>query len=299
MKLTIIVPVYNIQNYLPRFFDSIAAQTFQDYILLMIDDGSEDNSLEVCERYAANDARIKIIHLDHVGVTKARNIAMEHIETEYVVYADGDDYVDTDYLTHLIEAQEKYNTDLVISRVVYHLEKDNHIDGMFPERGETVIQRNDFNQLLPTIFEDRRLNYLYGKIYRTSFLKSIRVEDDVKQGSDTMINCQYIGKIDSIVLIDDPDYHYIKYSNRSVTSYSGNDAYLRICRINKYIYDSMANQGFLSQEMYRVIDGRVLQSAGWVIDRVLSSEMPESDKEQQISEIFENGMYQEAYGMTC
>ncbi len=295
MKLTVIVTVYNIEKYLPRFFDSMAAQTFTDYKLLMVDDGSEDGSLEVCKKYAEQDSRIEILSLEHVGIAKARNISMSHIDTEFTAYADGDDYVEPDYLKNLMDALAKHNADLSISRVAYHLEKDNLMEGAFPARGELFIPRDEFANKLPMLLEDRRLNYLYGKVYRSELLKDIRVEDNVRQGSDTMINCQYVAKAKSIVLIDDLDYHYIKYKARSVTSYSGGDAFQRICRINKFVYVQMDKNGFLTDEMKRTIDTRVLLSAIWCIDRICEVVEDRKMKEEGISQILNDEYYKETY----
>ena len=295
MVLTVIVTVYNIAEYLPRFFKSMSEQTFRDYCLLMVDDGSEDDSLSVCNEYAAKDDRIKVVSLEHVGIAKARNIAMTYINTEFTAYADGDDYVDPKYLQHLMDAQKKYDADWALSRVAYHSENSNAIDGCFPERGEMFIGKDDFPGKIPMLLDDRRLNYLYGKVYRSSLLRDIRVEDDVRQGSDTMINCQYIRNIKSIVLTDDLDYHYIKYDNRSVTSYSGKDAYERICRINRFVFAEMDNQGLLTSEMIKTIDKRVLLSAVWVIDKIIASEQPEEIKAKQITDILRDSFYVASY----
>lgn len=295
MKVTIIVTVYNIAQHLPRFFKSMQEQTFEDYLLLMIDDGSTDDSLQVCKEYAEKDDRIQIVSLDHVGIAKARNIAMQYITTEYVAYADGDDYVEKNYLQNLMDALLKYDADLSISRVVYRLEKDNIVEGCFPERGEVFIPRTEFCDKLPMLLDDRRLNYLYGKMYRASLLKDIRVEDDVRQGSDTMINCQYLANAQSVVLIDDLDYNYIKYKSRSVTSYSGGDAYERICRINAYVYEHMGKNGFLTEEMKRIIDGRILLSAIWCIERVQETVLDEQARAETITQILNNSLYTQAY----
>ena len=294
MKLTVFVTVYNISEYLPRFFESMAKQTFTNYVLLMIDDGSEDNSLQVCKDYAAKDSRIEVVHLDHVGIASARNYALSHIKTEFTASADGDDYVEPDYLKHLMDAQDKYDADMVISRVQYLLE-DGTVEGSFRARGEVFIPKEDFKEKVPMLLGDRRLNYLYGKVYRTSLLKDIRVEDDVRQGSDTMINFQFLNNASNVVLIDDVDYHYIRYSSRSVTSYSGEDAFFRICRINKYVYDYSEKMGILTDRLLYIIDSRVLQSAIWVIDKILASNNDEATKAQQITRILNDEFYVASY----
>ena len=295
-QISIIVTVYNIEKFLPRFFDSLKNQTFTDYQVLIFDDGSTDDSLDVCKKFAEQDKRIIVRQIDHVGISAARNYSMRFIDTEYVVHADGDDYVEPNYLKHLIEAIKKYNADLAISRVAYRSEESDHIDGVFPEYGEQFVTRKEFDKWLPRLFEDRRFNYLYGKIYKSEFFKQITVEPNVKQGSDTMINCGYIGKINNVVLIDDVDYNYIKYSSRSVTSYAGEGAFSRLLRINNFIYDSMKEQNLLTDDMKAVVYKRILLGAVWVTDKIKVSDVAFDDKAAQIDNILNCSDYLTAYG---
>ena len=173
--------------------------------------------------------------------------------------------------------------------------EDGTVEGSFRERGELVLKKTVFNDNLPMLLDDRRLNYLYGKIYRSELLKGIRVDDDVRQGSDTMINIQFVNVASSIVLIDDLDYHYIRYSSRSVTSYAGEDAYLRICRINKFVYDYCNENDMMTDRLLFVIDSRVLQSAGWVIDKIFVSNSSKKVKSEQITKILNNKIYLDSY----
>ena len=294
MKLTVIVTVFNIAEHLPRFFEAMKNQTYSDYVLLVLDDGSQDNSLKVCREYEKQDSRIKVIPCEHLGIAGIKNRAMEYIDTEFTAYVDGDDYVDPGYLEHLMTAREKYDADLVVSRVQYHLE-DGHIEGSFKERGEMYIPREEFKEKLPMLLDERRLNYVYGKVYRSSLLTKIRVEDDVRQGMDTMINFMYLSYAGSIVLIDDLDYHYIRYKSRSITSYSGDNAYFRLLRINCFVQDKAAQYGYLTDELQKVIDKRILQTAFWVIDKIMKSDATQEKKAEQITTILSNEYYWGSY----
>ena len=117
--VTIFVTVYNIGKYLDRFFDCLDKQTFSDYKLLMIDDGSTDNSLSICRAHAEKDSRIEVVSIEHVGISAARNKILGMLDTEFATSLDGDDYFEPDYLKHLMDAQKKYNADFVISNVIY------------------------------------------------------------------------------------------------------------------------------------------------------------------------------------
>lgn len=293
-NITIIVTIYNIAEYLPRFFESVKNQSYKDFKLLLIDDGSTDESFKLCEDYYRYDNNTQLVKLNHVGISRARNIAMGYINTPFTAYADGDDFVEEDYLKHLVDAQIRYDADLVISRVKY-LNEDLSISGSFPERGEVLINNIDFIDRLPELLDDRRLNYLYGKLYKTELLRSLRVDNDVQQGSDTMINSQYISLINNIVEIDDLDYNYIKYSSRSVTSYNGKDSYERVCRINKYLYNKMKEYNYLSKNMLYTIDKRVFLSATWCIDAVKKTTCNKKELVNSINEIVNNQLYIEVW----
>lgn len=292
--ITVFTTVYNIAQYLPRFFECMASQTFSDYVLLMVDDGSTDNSLDICKEYASRDARIQIIELSHKGISAARNVALASIETPFVASADGDDIYEKDYLLHLIKAQKKYDADLVISRVAYRNESYD-LTGEFVKRGEKLIERKHFQDEIPQLLQERRLNYLYGKIYRNEFLKDIRVEEDVRQGSDTMINCQYIAKINRIVLIDDLDTNYIKYPSRSVTSYNGDDMFDRLVRINCYIESTFQDAGLLNERMQNSIDERILLAGIWVMDVVAQRNERKQRKYAHAYSIVNSESYLTAY----
>ena len=293
-KVTVFTTVYNIAKYLPRFFECMERQSFPDYKHLIIDDGSDDGSYEICMKQAEKDERIEVLCIEHKGISSARNLALSILDTPFAASADGDDIYEVDYLRHLVEAEEKYDADLVISRVAYRNEFYK-LTWENPKRGEIVIDRINFLEKLPILLEDARLNFLYGKLYRTEILKEIRVQDDVEQGSDTMINCQYLNKTDRIVCIDDMDANWIQYSSHSVTSYKGKNMYRRLFRIQEYIMDSFQVSGFLNEEMQRVIDKRYFQSCRWSLQRLPTSETDINEAIKTVCELASDTRYADAY----
>lgn len=107
--ISVIVPVYNVAPYLPRCIDSILAQSFGDFELLLIDDGSTDVSGAICDEYARKDKRIKVFHKENGGLSDARNYGMERARGDYISFVDSDDYVGTDYLKILSEMMQGEN----------------------------------------------------------------------------------------------------------------------------------------------------------------------------------------------
>ena len=113
-KISIIVPVYNVEEYIHRCIDSILAQTFTDFELILVNDGSHDQCGKICDEYAENDSRIKVIHKKNGGLSDARNAGLEIAQGEYIGFVDSDDYIEHDMYEKLIEACKEYNSKLAM-----------------------------------------------------------------------------------------------------------------------------------------------------------------------------------------
>ena len=113
-KISVIVPVYNAEQYLNRCLDSIIRQTYKNIEILLIDDGSTDKSLDICKEYENKDARIIVIHQENKGVSAARNNGLEHAVGEYIAFVDSDDYIDTNMYQSMLEISRRYNADIVL-----------------------------------------------------------------------------------------------------------------------------------------------------------------------------------------
>ena len=120
-KISIIIPVFNVENYLKRCLDSILAQTFREFQVYIVDDGSTDQTGVICDEYAKKDKRITVIHKQNEGVSIARNTAIEMATGEYFLFFDGDDHVEENCLEELYEAAVHQNADAVLYG--YYLEE--------------------------------------------------------------------------------------------------------------------------------------------------------------------------------
>lgn len=113
--ISIIVPIYNVAKYLPKCIESILAQSYRNFELLLVNDGSTDKSLAICHEYALKDSRIKVYSKHNGGVSSARNLGLANCKGEWVAFVDGDDYVSNDYLSIMEDVVSHNNTDLVIA----------------------------------------------------------------------------------------------------------------------------------------------------------------------------------------
>ncbi len=131
-KVSIIVPVYNVEKYIERCVNSLRSQTLTDIEIILVDDSSTDSSFEICNKMANEDDRIKVLHKVNEGAGMARNAALAVAEGEYIGFVDSDDFVEPDMFATLYERAQKYESDLVMSGVLF-------VDGnMFSEEGECI-----------------------------------------------------------------------------------------------------------------------------------------------------------------
>lgn len=117
MNVSIIMPVYNKEKYLEKSIKSILNQTYKNFELIIINDGSTDNSSCICHKFAQEDRRIKVIDIENNGVSNARNIGIKNANGQYIQFIDADDYIDKDMLEDLVNLSEKYNIDIIITAI--------------------------------------------------------------------------------------------------------------------------------------------------------------------------------------
>lgn len=158
VKVSIGVPIYNVEAYLRECLDSIMNQTFKDFEVIMVDDGSTDNSFDICQEYVARDNRFKLIHQENKGLAGARNTCLKHMKGEYITWIDSDDVVDDNYLERLLEVQEKTGADIV--RCVRKLIRDGNVYFINGYEDSFINEDGIFDLSLETALENGLSNYL-------------------------------------------------------------------------------------------------------------------------------------------
>lgn len=211
--ISIIVPVYNGDKYLSRCVDSILSQTFQDFELLLVDDGSKDISSDICDNYAAKDQRIKVFHKKNGGVSSARNIGLNYAKGEWIAFIDADDYVKESYLANLWEHSQK-QVDLVISYAEIH-SGDGINKESYPSK---FVDDTNFD----SIFIENDMNWHtspWSKLYKRSIIEEhhLRFCEGMHIGEDAVFLYSYMLYSNKIYISPDTDYCYFDYNPGSLT----------------------------------------------------------------------------------
>ena len=209
-KVSIIVPVYNIENYIRVCVESILAQTYESFELILVDDGSKDNSGILCDEYAAIDSRVKVIHKENGGVSSARNTGLQQAKGKWIMYVDGDDWIEPDMIESLIETAKATEADLVF--------------GDFIKYGA-----NAGNKQLPSWSTDKKdsmsryiaysMTTIWGSIAKRSLYTehSLKSPDGVSYCEDFHLIVRLCHFAKKIVNVHRPFYHY-RYRPTSIMS---------------------------------------------------------------------------------
>ena len=117
-QISIVIPVYNVEDYLQYSVGSLRKQTYKNVEIILVDDGSTDSSGEICDQYAREDDRIKILHIENGGQSRARNIGVKEASSDWIMFLDSDDYYDLRAVEYLVDLRDKYDVDLVVTSIV-------------------------------------------------------------------------------------------------------------------------------------------------------------------------------------
>lgn len=271
-QLSVIVPVYNVEAYLPRCADSILSQSFTDFELILVDDGSPDKCGEVCDKYAENDSRVRVFHKSNGGVSSARNLGLDNARGEWVTFIDSDDYVEVDYLKELIDAQQKNQVDYVVT-----------LNGRDPNDGGLEICRDEYNLLFSRYQIDRN-GYVIGKLYKVAIVNgiNIRFNINIHLGEDAMFALRYLLETRNVVLISSDKYFYDKERPGSLTktlnSYGSELA-------GKEEFDKIVNEIKNKLKLDEIATAELEDSQRYYIERTLASVMRLPSRKDRLEKI--------------
>lgn len=179
VKISVVLPVYNVANYLRKCLDSLVNQTFKDFEVICVNDGSTDLSLSILEGYSLSDSRFKIITQENQGLSGARNTGIDQVEGEYVLFVDSDDWLEENALEVLYEHVKGFSSDITMFKFKYYNENtEEYSEGPFTNL--EVIDPSFFTgnfyymDVIDIIFKISHAPF--NKLYKTSFLK----ENDAK-----------------------------------------------------------------------------------------------------------------------
>ena len=227
IKISIIMPVYNSEKTVSKSIISILEQSFKEFELVIVNDGSIDNTRCVCERFLS-DNRIKLININNSGPSKARNIALDNCVGKYVMFIDSDDYYDKEMLKVMYNSIENNDSDMVCCN---YIEVHNGISKYTkPVEQLNCKNKKDLYQMIDFLKKEKKLNMIWNKIYKREVLNKnkIRFDTNIEMGEDYKFNIDYFNIIENVNVINDYLYNYVFNIDSLCGKYRKDDFYIKL-----------------------------------------------------------------------
>ena len=256
MDISIVLPVYNKARYLPSLLDDLRAQTFQRFECILVDDGSADGSGELCDRAVEQDSRFRVFHLANGGVSRARNLGMDHARGTYLTFIDADDRVHPAYLQNLYECLKQSGADLVIGSYEKVWENPSRRQKVrLPYSGLASMKT-----LLPSFAEIQRASGIFGycwaKLFPRRLAQGLRFDESLKLAEDFAFYLKLYPLVRTVWFDEKPYYAYLQAAeNSSVQVHDDQIDYMAQLWINLLYRAFLTEQDAYSGKNREIVDG--------------------------------------------
>jgi len=231
-KISIIVPIYNVERYLKKSVDSILAQTFTDFELILVNDGSRDRSGEICDSYAQIDRRIKVIHQKNRGVSAARNAGIKIAIGKYVAFVDPDDVILPEMYETLLQYSLRHDADMVVCQYTQINEAENteKIPQVWKQVDCSINNKTIINEIIPNVLVNNTFSLVpcFNKLYKKSLFDSdsMGFDETKSYGEDKRLNISLLPLVNTLVFIEKPLYVYFRRAGDSLSQVFRDDFYM-------------------------------------------------------------------------
>lgn len=271
-KISIIVPVYNTEKYLAKCLDSILNQTLQDIEIIVVNDGSKDQSQSVIDRYAIKDHRIFSIYKENGGLSDARNVGLDNSTGEFIAFIDSDDYIESEMLEKMYELTKRHNSEIVLCDLVKVDENGKEFRDLpqSPQLPEKIVLKNDL-----TIFGEMSC-FACNKIFKKSLFNNHRFKkgihfEDIELIPKLILDSKIISKI------NEPFYKYFERQDSITKTHTnkGLDMFVAVEVVSNYFKKSEYSNQLNELKRFQIIQGyySFLAYVAYVKDKKLKSEM--------------------------
>ena len=252
--ISLIIPVYNAQTYLPRCLDSVLAQTHQNLEIILIDDGSADKSGEICDEYAQKDARIRVIHQKNAGVSAARNAGLRVAKGEYIGFVDADDFIEADMYRYLLASALQYRCAIAVCSVF----------------GKPPLIKAKRPLVLTSLCALDKLytqSYIHNKLFHIRVLQNIYFRPDIAICEDLVFCFQTFGKTSQVVYCLVPQYHSMVHPQSASHCVAFSDKKLSVFRATQFV------RNHATRREQRALHKKISQTEAYMATGLLRSMM--------------------------
>ena len=245
--ISVIIPAYNIAQYIERCVMSILNQTYSNFEILIVDDGSTDETPQICDKLASYDSRVRVFHKSNGGVSSARNYALSKVRGELISMIDGDDWIEPTLFEDAVNMLNEHNAQVFMYEYIIEQGEKHKVCKLDDEKyGLLKVE----DALIHSVLPDNR--FLWSKIFCANLLQNCKFDENIILGEDTLFICEIIGRAEKVFYSSSAYYHYIVRENSAITSsfnirkMSGLDAYsknLMFCKKHGFMVATQYARG--------------------------------------------------------
>lgn len=248
--VSIIIPVYNAERTLCKCLDSILEQDFNNYEIILVNDGSKDSSLDICNEYGSKHHNISVINQNNTGVSSARNAGLDVAKGDWITFIDSDDYIENGFFNCL----DTYNEDLIILNSKNLSLTGDMSDSLFSKKNKQLHNKNSITQFLSTYIDSSLYRAPWAKFYKKELIKDIRFDTNMKIGEDSHFVFRYLCNIKTMSYLGSNAHYVLRLSEQeSNVKYSSSidysiDSLRKLFQTYCYLQTiyPITNKGFVS-----------------------------------------------------
>ncbi len=291
-KVSVIVPVYNTEKYLEKCLDSIINQTYKNLEIILVDDGSPDNSGSICDEYAIKDSRIKVIHKENGGLSSARNAGLDIATGDYIAFIDSDDYVKVTLFEEVVAKLEETKADVCMFSHITVTEKG-EIEHKLPLDKDVYDKDEIKNNILPLFIgqknpeEQPLLGFVCRQIFKNEAINSLRFRSEREYyAEDIVFDLEFYVNAKKMCVLDKPFYYYRYVSSSLSNKYRKNlfEKLIKLINFKKEVIENYKIQN-CNERIYRSVFRAVI---GGIINIKKAPELSKKQKREKIKETIEN-----------
>ena len=267
IKVSVVVPVYNAEKYLAKSIESMLSQSLKEIELILVNDGSKDKSLAICEEYAKRDSRLIVINKRNEGACIARNTGISIAKGKYIQLVDADDYIENNMLEEQYNLGEKTNAEVVMCGMKFDVHKKNGqvvtIEAHYKDM--VLNSQEEIKLIFMDLFDNLLFNYTHNKLYNREFLKknNLKFIEWLPIDQDTNFNIDVFKVLNKLTICTKSYYHYVKtFEETIVTRYHANKFKVRTFRYDRLkelleswgIYNDENKKKLASMYIHHVIE---------------------------------------------
>ncbi|MGN0493211.1 MAG: glycosyltransferase family 2 protein [Acutalibacteraceae bacterium] len=228
---SVVMPVYNVESHIKKAVESVLAQTFNDFEIILVDDASPDGCSAICEKYAQQYDNIKCVHHEkNLGLSAARNTGLSYVSGEYVTFMDSDDYIDPDLFERVKASLDENNADCVVFGVrEEYFNKEDRLSKVYELKygsEERISSREEVRRTVIKLEEKTFLGYAWNKFYKTDRIREKKLKfEKVTLIEDIVFNVHFFEDVKSLNILNIAPYHYMKRIDGSLTNKFVTDYY--------------------------------------------------------------------------